>query len=235
MPPPVYAATDYLAQFQKLLPRGRIWHRGWGWIQDADLLALMPTWARLNTRLNDLIAELFPCSTTELIPEWEDSLGLPGPCMGPLPTTQQRRQAICAKFVARGAQTPAYFVSLANSLGYDAEVVQFAPFRCGFNRCGDPLYGEAWAYAWVLILPSDIVIIDFQVGISTAGDPLRTWGDKRLLCLLLRDMPAHTVFILQYRLTESLWDLGGSIWDGGASIWDEGVLALVPPTGGGLL
>ena len=56
---PAFGATDYLTQFQRLLPRGRIWHRGWGRVQDADLLTLMPTWSRLHARLNALIGEIF--------------------------------------------------------------------------------------------------------------------------------------------------------------------------------
>jgi uncharacterized protein YmfQ (DUF2313 family) len=222
-PPPTNSAEDYLTQFQRLLPRGRIWNRGWGWLQDADLLTLMPTWARLQTALNSLIAEIFPCSTTGLLPEWEETLGLPDPCTGPLDTTEQRREAACAKFAARGGQSIDYFIRLANSLGYDAIVIQFAPFRCGINRCGDPLYGEDWAYAWAIVVPSTSVT-PFRCGISTCGDPLRAWGDKRLECLLERYAPSHTIPIIVYSLTESRWDDGASIWDGGASVWDQGVL-----------
>src|ERR1700751_3374492 len=132
-PPPSNTAENYLTQFQQLLPRGRVWHRGWGWLQDADLLALMPTWARLQADINRLIGEIFPCSTTELLPEWEETLGLPDDCIGPLATTDQRRQAVCAKFGARGGQSVDYFIRLANSLGYDAIIIQYAPFRCGID------------------------------------------------------------------------------------------------------
>lgn len=230
-PPPTNTPEDYLGAFQKLLPRGRIWHRGWGWIQDADLLALMPTWSRLQAALNSLIADIFPCSTSGLLPEWEQTLGLPDPCTGPLPTTQQRRDAVCAKFAARGGQTAGYFIRLAQSLGYDAEIVQYAPFRCGINTCGQPLYGAAWAFAWTIIVPSTVIIY-FRVGVSTAGDPLEAWGDARLRCLLERAAPAHTIPIISYALTESKWDtqlIPPSIWDDGASVWDEGVIVPTPP------
>ncbi len=54
-----FTAAEYARQFQRLLPRGRIWHRGVGRVQDADIEVLMPTWVRLGVQLNDLIAEIF--------------------------------------------------------------------------------------------------------------------------------------------------------------------------------
>jgi uncharacterized protein YmfQ (DUF2313 family) len=226
-PPPTNTPEDYLAQFQKLLPRGRVWHRGWGWVQDADLLTLMPTWARLQTSLNGLIAAIFPCTPSPaMLPEWEATLGLPDPCIGPLDTIQARQSAVCAKFVGRGGQSLDYFIRLANSLGYDAEIVQYAPFRVGFNRCGDPLYGESWAYAWsIIVQPTSVVY--FRTGVSAAGEPLRSWGDKILECLIRANAPAHTTPIFQYALVESLWDTqlpSPSIWDMGASVWDKGTV-----------
>jgi uncharacterized protein YmfQ (DUF2313 family) len=219
MPPPTYSATDYLAQFQRLLPRGRVWHRGVGLVQDADLLTLMPAWVRLHLRLNDLIAQIFPCTTTELVPEWEASLGLPDPCTGPLPTLQQRQAAVCAKFKARGGQTKAYFIAVAASLGYTIEITEFAPFRAGQNRAGDPDYGADWAYAWRVSAIAD-TIWEFSAGASSAGEPLRAWGNEVLECALRAVAPAHTVLQFAYFLGGSNWDEGQSIWDDGASPWD---------------
>jgi hypothetical protein len=50
-----------------------VWNRGLELIQDFDLLTLMPTWERLTASLNGLIAEIFPCTTLQLIPEWEET------------------------------------------------------------------------------------------------------------------------------------------------------------------
>jgi uncharacterized protein YmfQ (DUF2313 family) len=222
-PPPVNSPEDYLAQFQRLLPHGRVWHRGWGWLQDADLLTLMPLWARLQLSLNDLISEIVPCTTSALLPEWEASLCLPDPCTGPLPTTQQRVAAVCGKFAARGGQSLAYFERLAASLGFEIEIETFVPFYAGRGRCGDRLYDEAWAFAWhVIAIPTQIIY--FRTGISTAGDPLATWGNQLLECEFNRLKPAHTIIIFSYALQASHWDSGGSIWDDGASVWDAGVI-----------
>jgi uncharacterized protein YmfQ (DUF2313 family) len=228
MPPPVYTAEDYLGQFQRLLPRGRIWHRGWGWLQDADLLTLMPLWARLNTRLGELIYDIFPCSTSGLLPEWEATLGLPDPCTGPLPTQQQRVAAVCGKFAARGGQSREYFIRLAASLGFEIEIEEYVPFYASRGRAGDPVYDEKWAYAW-RVIANPVQVIYFHASISTAGDPLATWGNKVLECMFEALKPAHTEIVFSYTLNSSRWDDGFSIWDEGFSIWDEGLVIDVQP------
>lgn len=226
-PPPDNSPEDYLSQFQKMLPRGRVWHRGWGWMQDADLLVLMPLWSRLQARLNDLITEIFPCSTTGMLPEWELTLGLPDPCTGPLPTQQQRTAAVCGKFAGRGGSSREYFIHLAASLGFQIEIETYHPFTASQSRAGDPVYDEKWAYAWRVIAEPTQVLF-FQAGLSAAGDPLATWGNTLLECEFNRLKPAWTQIVFAYQLALSNWDDGFSIWDTGDSLWDEGLIVDKP-------
>lgn len=219
MPPPVFSATDYLWQTQRLLPRGRVWSRGWGTIAAQYLLTLMPSWVRLNARAANLVTDAFPCAPLELLPEWEASLGLPGLCTGPLPTLQQRQLAVCSKFTVRGGQSVHYFQGLAATLGYPIRIQQFAPFRCGRNRCSQPLFSEKWAYVWRVLGPP-VTTVYFRAGRSTAGEPLRTWGNELLECAFEFAKPAHTHIIFAYE-QESIWDEGDSIWDAGQSRWDH--------------
>jgi uncharacterized protein YmfQ (DUF2313 family) len=197
MPLLVYSASEYALQFQRLLPRGRVWHRGLGMVEDADIEILMPTWSRLQSRLNDLIAEIFPCTTLQLLPEWEASLGLPDPCTGPLPTIQQRVTAVCAKFSARGGQSKNYYIAVAKALGFTITITEFAPFRVGINRTGDPLYGEAWAFTW-RINTVDFTLFYFRTGLSTARDRLREWSNLLLECVMAAIKPAHSILRINY-------------------------------------
>lgn len=223
MPPPVYTPEDYLAQFQRLLPRGRVWHRGWGLVQDADLLALMPMWARLQARVNDLIGQIFPCSTTELLPEWEETLGLPDECTGPLATTEQRTAAVCGKFAGRGGSSRAYFIHLAISLGFEVTIEEYVPFTASRSRAGDRVYDEKWAWAWKIVA-APVQVQYFLAGHWTAGDPLATWGNKLLQCEIERVKPAWTQVVWSYVLSSSRWDNTASVWDDGESIWDQGII-----------
>jgi uncharacterized protein YmfQ (DUF2313 family) len=219
-------AAEYLWQFQRLLPRGRIWQRGWGTVQAAQLLTLMPSWVRLHARADNLLVDSFPCSTVELLPEWEATLGLPDPCVQPpLATIQQRTAAVCAKFAARGGSSREYFIHLAASLGYQIVIQTFAPFRTGLSRAGQPLNGEDWAFAWrIVVQGAPGTIAYFRTGASAAGEPLAAWGITQLQCLFENMMPANTVPIWSYEVDSSIWDGGASIWDQGDSIWDEGVI-----------
>jgi uncharacterized protein YmfQ (DUF2313 family) len=192
-------AAEYAQQFQRLLPRGPIWHRGLPMTQDGDIEILMPTWSRLHQRLNDLIGMIFPCEQQppELLAEWEATLGLPDPCIGELDTVRERINAVCVKFSARGGQSKDYFIAIAAALGVEITITEFRPFEVGLNRAGDPLYGEAWAHAWEVNFPSTPMGY-FSTGISTAGDPLRTWGNKIIECVLDALKPAHTILIFSY-------------------------------------
>lgn len=222
-PPPTNSAEDYLTQFQKLLPRGRIWHRGWGWVQDQDLLTLMPTWARLQTSLNSLIGEIFPCSTSALLPEWEASLGLPDECTGPLASFEQRQAAVCGKFTARGGQSQEYFIRLAASLGFEIKIETYAPFTACRSRACTPAYDEKWAWVW-RVVASEVQVSYFTACQWRACDPLAVWGNALLECEFERYKPSNTQIIFSYTLDNSIWDQGTSIWDQGDSVWDAGVV-----------
>lgn len=217
------SALDYLWQVQRLLPRGRVWQRGWGTLQAAYLITLMPTWARLHASLNGIVADVFPCTTVAMLPEWEATLGLPDPCVQPpLATLQQRTAAVCGKWSARGGQSVEYFERLAAGLGFQITIQTFAPFRTGRSRTGDRLYSEEWAYAWRIDVQGNVgSIVYFRTGQSAAGEPLQTWGIAQLECIIGAMAPAHTIPIFAYKITSSIWDGGASIWDNGLSVWDQ--------------
>jgi uncharacterized protein YmfQ (DUF2313 family) len=218
-------AADYLWQFQRLLPRGRVWHRGWGTAQAEQLITLMPQWVRLHVTAAGLLGDAFPCSTVQLLPEWEATLGLPDPCVQPPNTMiQQRQAAVCAKFAARGGCSQQYFIDLAASLGYDITITTYAPFRAGVSRVGTPLYSSAWASAWMIeIIGAPDAITYFRAGISAVGERLADWTVSELQCLFEAIAPANTVPLFEYFET-SIWDVGASVWDGGTSNWDRGVI-----------
>jgi len=217
-------ATDYLWQFQRLLPRGRVWHRAWGTLQAEALLTLMRTWSRLHNATNALVADVFPCSTIGMLPEWEATLGLPDPCTGPLPTIAQRTAAVCGKFVARGGSSREYFIHLAASLGFQIEIQTYKPFYAGQGRAGEHLYSEAWAHAWRVIVQGETTVTYFRAGVSAAGEPLADWGHDLLQCMFEAVAPADSVLIWSFEINTSIWDKGETIWENGDSIWDVGAV-----------
>jgi uncharacterized protein YmfQ (DUF2313 family) len=222
MPLPIASAVDYLWQFQRLLPRGRVWHRGWGTLQAADLLTLMPTWARLHMRAGEVIAETFPCSVSaEMLPEWEATLGLPD--CAPLGTIQQRQAAVCAKFSMRGGQSIAYFIELAAANGYQITIEQNAAFRVDINRAEDPLNDAVWDYVWTVTSVTETYVY-FRPEVSHVEEPLVVWGNAQLECLIREYAPAHTIPIFEYVDPTAVWDADTTValWDTDTTtaIWD---------------
>jgi uncharacterized protein YmfQ (DUF2313 family) len=196
MPAPLYSANDFTRALQAKLPRGRVWPRDEDSEQTGTLKGLAPSCARFNARANDLLVDAFPASTLELLPEWEKTLGLPDPCVGPSPTIEQRRAQVVARFIADGGQSVAYFISVAAALGYTIAITQFAPFRFG-SRFGQPLCGDVWANVWQVNAPN-FTIEFFQFGVSGFGEPFAFWGNSVLQCELQRLSPAHTKLLFSY-------------------------------------
>lgn len=197
MAAPIHLAADYLRAFQALFPRGRVWPRDADAVQAQFLGALSPTYERQHLRANALLVDAFPATADELLPEWEETLGLPDPCAGPAPTLQLRRSQVVARLTGRGGQSVAYFVAVAARLGYTITVTQFAPFRAGLAAVGMPLCGEAWAHAWQVNAPLNTVTY-FSAGQSAVGEPLASWGNEVLECELTALKPAHTALIFAY-------------------------------------
>ena len=145
-------------------------------MQAEDILTLLPQTVRLNQRAIDVLRETFPCTTLELLPEWEATLGLPDLCIGPLDTIQQRQQAVCLKFIARGGQSADYYIRLAASIGYTITITTFiaSPFVVDHSRVDEPLDDEQWAYVWqVNVAAGADTLVYFRVDESTVDEPLR--------------------------------------------------------------
>lgn len=197
MAAPVLLAANFLAAIQSLLPRGVVWPRDQDAVQTQALAGLAPTYERNTSRANYLLVDAFPATTYELLPEWEETLGLPDPCAGEAPTVQARRAQVVARFANSGGQSAPYFEQFASNLGYEISIENFGPARAGQARCGDPDYGQDWGFAWAVVAPLSTVTYALA-GQATAGEPLAVWGNTVLECELTAIKPAHTVLLFQY-------------------------------------
>lgn len=190
-------AADFQQQALALLPRGPIWPREDGmtipayWAAVADILAV------LHGRIADFSErESDPFRTSEMLPDWEAAYGLPDHCSVDAGSTQQRRAALLWKIAVQGGQSAAYFIALAKFLGWDITITEPRSFRAG-SKVGTPLYGSDWNFVWIVNAAIG-VLTTFKVGISTAGDPLASWGNSELECRLRDIAPAHTILLFSY-------------------------------------
>lgn len=188
----------YRGQLQALLPSGAAWTRD----PDASLTKLLAAWAdslaRVDQRADALIEEADPRTTLELLPDWERVAGLPDPCCGLGTSLQSRRNQLVARLTDNGGQRPIDYINLAAALGYTITVTaSFSVFRCGVGMCGYPINGVPWAHAWAVNAPLNTVI-QFRAGTSVSGDPLSTFGNVVLECVIRRRNRATKTVIFRY-------------------------------------
>lgn len=192
-----YSADDYAAQLSALLPQGAAWPRGADTVLASLIQALAQEPARLDAALHDLLAELDPPQSLELLSAWERVCGLPDGCSQPGETVAERRWAVVAKLSAQGGQTPNYFAELATLLtGAVCAVREYRPLRVG-SRAGDLLSNGDWPHAFTIQAP-EVPVRTMRAGQGCAGERLRSWGNERLECTVRRLAPAHTIVTFTY-------------------------------------
>lgn len=182
---------QYAAQLDALLPLGQAWPR------DADAKMRLLTrglaeeFARVDARSKDLIGEVLPSTTLQMLEDWERATGLPDTCVATGQTIQERRNALLARLTSTGGQSRAFFIDLAKYLGFTITITEFKQFRAGVSRAGESLNGDPWLNTWRVNAPQTTIIL-FRTGASTAGEPLAKWGNELLECVFRRVKPAHT-------------------------------------------
>ena len=145
-------ADDILPQLLQLTPRGPAWGtdeagdgRGARPIMLAFWRALAGHAAQNYTIDFDLATQCFPSAITYSLPDWEAEYGLPDTCVS-VTGTAQRVAAVRTKFGAIGGQSPAYYVCLAASLGYNITIEEPGQFLCDDSECVGTGTYEGWFY-----------------------------------------------------------------------------------------
>ena len=189
---------QYVSFLRSLLPRGRAWSATPGGTLENLLTAMAEELVRIDVRASrDLLNELDPRTTNELLSDWERVCGLPDPCLGTTGTLSDRRSNIVSKLTSRGGQSRAYFIAVAAAIGFTITISEFHPFQVGRSVVGDALTNGDWVFAWQVNTESDTIDL-FRVGYSAVGDPLSTSRADALECVINRLKPAHTVVLFNY-------------------------------------
>jgi len=191
-------------RLRDLFPRGIAWIRKEE--ADSNLRKLIDSLAieacRVEERAFELIEEVDPRTTLELLTDWERLLGLPDECE-PEPenlTVQQRRDRIVQVLTTSGSQNKQFFVNLAANFGITISVEDVndqPPFLAGRGRAGDRLTNGNWRYAFVINAPFENAV-RFRAGFGRAGDRLVDVNNPTLECLINKHKPAHTIAILTF-------------------------------------
>ncbi len=145
------SADDLLPQVLQLTPRGAAWGTDEAGDGRGALPVMLQVWRGLAAHAAanyatewDLAIQALPSAITWSLPDWEDEYGLPDPCVSGQAGTAQRVAAVRARFGAQGGQSPAYFICLARSLGYDIDIDEPTQFHCDDSECIGDNITELW-------------------------------------------------------------------------------------------
>lgn len=189
-------AAEYRDAWILLLPPGPLWDTE----IDADLFNLAEgltlETARVSDQVEKIIVECNPCTTDEMLPEWEEVFGLPDDCAPENGSEDARKAAVRARFLAQGGQTPAYYLHLLEEVfgitgGY-IEEGYWTPFTTGGGPrppwSGSVVGDRIWDYSrwfwWRLNIPGN------QVADQDMADQIE--------CLFDRVRPAQTIVVFNY-------------------------------------
>ncbi|EPC6177431.1 TPA: putative phage tail protein [Serratia marcescens] len=181
---------DYTRLLYHLLPPGPAWEG------DNPLLnGLAPSLAAVHQRGDDLMREIDPAQTVELIGRYETLCGLPDSCAPPgVQTLRQRQQRLDAKINIPGGINERFYRQQLDALGYHtATIEQFQ----NLDSTPDPEWGDKWRYYWRVNIPSDATVA-WQTCTSACNSAIRTWGDTVVECVIDKLSPSHTVVVFAY-------------------------------------
>lgn len=193
------SADQYLVQLQALLPQGAAWPRGADANLTRTLKALADELARLDERVDVLLAEGDPRQASELLQDWERMLGLPDDCQANLDLSVPERQRVAwARFVETGGQSRAYFLALAERLGEPGCTIdEFQPMTC-VDDCQDRLYSVADSFTWRVNIPHPALNARFMHCNDDCDDALQEYQPSLIECPITERKPAHTKVIFAY-------------------------------------
>lgn len=180
---------EYRRLLQSLLPSGRFWTRA----ESSNLTELLngmgESLSRVEGRAEDLIEEAFPTRIQETFEEWEEDFALPDEGKSIESTNEGRREVIHAKFIATGQQNAAYFMDIADALGYSITIEGIAKSLVGLMTIGDSVITEEEArFYWF-------------VNIDVTAEMIQYFTKANILQLIIdisKRAPAHTIVLFRF-------------------------------------
>lgn len=143
-----HGVEEWLHALQQVMPRGKAWPREFNAVLTRFLRAFAHRLNDAEVNADLLLAEMRPETTTQLLTDWEEYLGLPE-CNAPQGTLEERRRAASEKHHRRGSLSPWQIEEMAQALGVSIKVFMLPPHHC-LRDCMYPLYPPR--YRWLIMV-----------------------------------------------------------------------------------
>lgn len=211
-----------------LWPQGAAWGTPDGAAMDPNSVlarytrAMIDDFVRLYRYAYLFAREATISGIDQLLADWEADYGLPDICDDGGQTTAERINRLAAKVMSNKVITPAEFIRMARSYGFEIAVEEPDIFTCAFSECGgEHECGSFEEEIYIIFRVRDLRVDYFLAGESECGvDPLFSFGtSERLICILRQVSPAWTIPVLgPWRYFGEFDELPGSLVFGGSGI-----------------
>ena len=187
--------SEVTNHLKSLLPQGKAYN-----LEDSSNLssimkAISDEIIRIDLRIQDLIREMDPTNSLELLSDWESLVGKDA-CFTETNDVSERRARILLKLRSRGGQSKEFFINLIKALGFDIIISEFRPFTAGMEVGGELSNDDKWRF--VFEVKSLQSITTYLRAGSEVGLPLVQYKNELVECLLNRLKPSHTKNNIQF-------------------------------------
>jgi uncharacterized protein YmfQ (DUF2313 family) len=192
--------TETLSLLLKFLPSGTAWPRALGTVLASLLASFANGMARMDLRLQQLLAEINPSTSVALLSEWEAFVALPDECCKlKTASVEERQHQVVSRLTDIGGLSRAYFLQLATDLGYsDTSITEFRPTHCEMT-CEVPVMDERFRFLWKVNLPHQSNNHTVFRADTRCDARLDNYTFGTLECQFMRLKPAHTQVIFTYK------------------------------------
>ena len=130
-----YTPAQYVDGLRNLLPQGLMWEsfKNPYTYMYKTLAAFASSFSDLDQGLCEVIDEVFPATSTNLLPIWQETLGLEAGT----DTLEQQRQKVVAKLTMEASLSRQYYINYAKQLGYEIIIKEYGAVIPGIYRIGD--------------------------------------------------------------------------------------------------
>lgn len=193
-----YSSEEYARAMGLLLPPGKAWCHPEESVRGRVLAGLAKSFEASDTAALSLLRNAFPATAGSLLTDWEQALGLPDNCsIGEMTTIALRRAAVVTKLTSSGSLSITSLINVLARSGYTITVTEYRRARCGLSACGESLNGDDWPLVLQVNVP-ETTVFRAKCGQARCGDPLRTWGNKTLECILKRLVAPDIILRINY-------------------------------------
>ncbi|EAR7071127.1 DUF2313 domain-containing protein [Salmonella enterica] len=192
--------VDYQRAMLQLMPTGPAWPQEPDSTLGKLLHALADSFARADAQIDEIaLRESMPITATQLLSDWESTLGLPE-CGDASDTVLKRQIAAQAKFTMAASLNVNFLKELALKHGYLVDIQQLYPHHC-LRDCMYPLIPQEVKYtAYVTVL--NYVDKYNATCLDNCMTPLVVYESGDLECLFERYGAGHETFIYFYPNTD---------------------------------